>query len=395
VNDSVVAIDAGTVLSPFEEFKPGRVILRGQTIEAVGKTSDVAIPQQATRIQAAAFTLTPGFIDPHVHGSAGADVMDATSASMNTISANLSRHGTTSFLATTVSLPPTELTTAITRLGKIIGNTYAGAIPLGLHLEGPFINAARRGTHEATHVHKPDLHLLDEWVNASSGSLRLITVAPELEGALDVVRSAHREHIRVAMGHSDAGFEEAAAASDLGVHYAVHTFNAMRPFMHRDPGILGVALGDDRVYAEIITDGIHVSPEVLPIFMRLKGVRRFLLVTDAISATGMPDGEFKLGGKSVQVNRGVCRDAEGRLAGSTLTQDAALRNLLQWTSLSLQEAILGLTANPADALGLGPLGRIEAGAPADLVLLDNERRVHKTFVRGNLVFERQFQAEEP
>jgi N-acetylglucosamine-6-phosphate deacetylase len=389
VSESFLVIDAGTVLSPFEEFTPGRVLVRGHTIEAAGTRSDVPVPQGAERIHAEALTLTPGFIDPHVHGSAGADVMEATPAAINTISRYLSRHGTTSFLATTVSLPAPQLTAIVGDLAKALSNRFEGAVPLGIHLEGPFISASRRGTHSATHIQKPDAGLFADWIDASAGRVRLMTLAPELEGALELADRAQTAHVCIAMGHSDATFDEASAAADRGVHYAVHTFNAMRPFTHRDPGILALVLGDDRIYAEIIADGVHVSPEVFPVFMRSKGARRFILVTDAISATGMRDGNFKLGGKTVQVSHGICRDLEGRLAGSTLTQDVALRNLMQWTNVTLQEAVFGLTANPADALHLAPLGRIQPGAPADFVLLDSASQVEKTFVRGNLVFERQ------
>jgi N-acetylglucosamine-6-phosphate deacetylase len=188
------------------------------------------------------------------------------------------------------------------------------------------------------------------------------------------------------MGHSDASFSEAKAATDAGTRYAVHTFNAMRQFSHRDPGIVGAVLSDDRIFAEIIADGIHVAPEVVRIFARAKGPGRIILATDATSATGMPDGHYALGGNQVHVSGGICRDDEGRLAGSTLTQDQALRNLLSWCDMRLQDALLGLTVNPAEALSLEGRGRIEPGAWADMTLLDRNLRVVKTFVTGRLVF---------
>jgi len=190
------------------------------------------------------------------------------------------------------------------------------------------------------------------------------------------------------MGHSNASFDEAAAAVDNGTHYAVHTFNAMRAFSHRDSGIVGTVLSDDRVFAEIIADGIHVSPEVVRIFARSKGRERILLVTDAISATGMPDGIYGLGTDTVQVRGGVCRDDEGRLAGSTLTQDAALRNFIAYSGMRLDDALFGLTLNPARALKLEGRGCIEPGAHADLVILDDALRVMKTIAEGRLVYER-------
>jgi N-acetylglucosamine-6-phosphate deacetylase len=213
-------------------------------------------------------------------------------------------------------------------------------------------------------------------------------MAPELEGAAATSDLARRRSVIVAMGHSDASSAEASAAADKGTRYAVHTFNAMRPFTHRDPGIVGTVLGDDRIFAEIIADGIHVAPEAVRVFAKAKGPSRILLATDATSATGMPDGEYALGTNHVQVRGGVCRDKEGRLAGSTLTQDRALRNLLNWTGLRLSDALLSLTANPAEALSLEERGQIAPGALADLTLLDTNLEVARTYVGGALVFDR-------
>jgi N-acetylglucosamine-6-phosphate deacetylase len=190
------------------------------------------------------------------------------------------------------------------------------------------------------------------------------------------------------MGHSDASFEEARRAVLSGVGYAVHTFNAMRGFTHRDPGIIGAVLSDDRVFAEIIADGIHVDPSVIRIFARSKGKARVLLVTDAISATDMPDGRYRLGTGMLRVIDGVCRDSEGRLAGSTLTQEVALKNFVEWTSEALEDAILSLTLNPARALGLNKKGMLAPGTDADIVMIDENFRVMKTFVEGKLVFDR-------
>ena len=383
----ILVLDAGVVLTPFERFSPGRVILRNDRIEAAGLASDLALPPEAAHISAPDLTAVPGFIEPHIHGCGGADVMDATDASIATISRMLPRHGTTSFLPTTISMPIPKLDAAIERLGKILRNKFDGATPLGLHLEGPFISAGRRGTHDAAYVCLPDQKVLFEWITSSKGMLKLLTMAPELPGSPEVAEAARKAGLTVAMGHSDASFEEASLAADGGTRYAVHTFNAMRPFLHRDTGIVGTVLSDDRIFAEVIADGIHVNPEVVRILARSKGPRRVLLVTDAISATGMPDGRYSLGSQTVHVTGGTCRDAEGRLAGSTLTQDRALQNFIRWSGSTLQDALAGLTSNPAEALSLEGRGRIEAGAHADLTMFDNDLRVMKTIVGGQLVFD--------
>jgi len=388
VSDRLLAIDAGAVLSPADRFAPGRIIIRNGRIEGVGLLSDLRLPANADRIDASRLTVVPGFIDPHIHGSGGVDVMDASFASMNTISCALASHGTTAFLPTTVSASPEVLGGTLDRLSGLLQESFDGAQPVGVHLEGPFISAEKRGTHRASHVHAPDQSLLANWIVRANGTLKLMTMAPELDGAIKAAQFARTAGITVAMGHSNASFEEATSAADDGTHYAVHTFNAMRPFGHRDSGIAGAVLSDDRIFAEIIADGIHVSPEVVRIFARAKGRERIILVTDSISATGMPDGPYALGPVKVQVLSGVCRDGDGRLAGSTLTQDAALRNFIAYSGMRMEDALFGLTLNPARALKLEGRGCIEPGAHADLVMLDDELRVMKTICDGRLVFER-------
>jgi N-acetylglucosamine-6-phosphate deacetylase len=328
----------------------------------------------------------PGFIDPHIHGCGGIDVMEGTFESLNGISRTLVRYGTTSFLPTTVSSPPDVLTAAIEQLRAALSKPFDGALPLGIHLEGPFINSARRGTHQAANILAPDLALFEKWVNSPQGRVRLLTIAPELNGIEPLLRLAKDFNVTLAMGHSDATFAQARTAADQGVCYAVHTFNAMRAFAHRDPGIVGEVLDDSRIFAEIIADGIHVAETVVRIFARAKGKSGILLATDGISATGMPDGRYSLGKDLVDVRDGVCRNAEGRLAGSTLTQDAALRNFIQWTGWPLEEAVMGLTINPARALGLDNKGVLEPGADADVAILDQRLRVIATLVAGRVVF---------
>jgi len=389
VSDRVLVIDAGSILSPIEKFSPGRIVIRNGIIDAVGLLSDLRLPADSEHVDALRFTVVPGFIDPHIHGSGGADVMDATLASMNTISRTLASHGTTSFLPTTVSAPPEILGSTLDRLSPLLQESFEGAKPIGIHLEGPFISGQKRGTHRENNIRLPDQSLLSSWISRASGNLKLLTMAPELDGANPVADFARASGVTVAMGHSNASFEEAFAASENGTHYAVHTFNAMRGFSHRDSGIVGAVLSDDRIFAEIIADGIHVRPEVVRIFARSKGRERILLVTDAISATGMPDGTYNLGTDKVEVRAGVCRDNEGRLAGSTLTQDAALRNFVAYSGMRMDDAIFGLTWNPARALKLEGRGCIEPGAHADMVMLDDALRVVKTFSEGRLVFERQ------
>ena len=383
-----VAIDAGCLYTPERKFSPGRLLIEGKTISAVGVPESIRIPPNTNQIDASKLLVTPGFLDPHIHGCGGVDVMQATYDSLNAVSRILVRHGTTSFLPTTVSSAPDVLTNTVEQLGAAISKSFDGAEPLGIHLEGPFISEVKRGTHKASHVLAPDLDLFENWVRASGNTVRLLTIAPELNGTEPLEIMARHYDVTVAMGHSNATFDQARAAADRGICYAVHTFNAMRAFSHRDPGIVGEVLADDRVFAEIIADGIHVDEAVVRIFARAKGKPGVLLTTDAISATDMPDGQYSLGGETIEVIDGICRDAEGRLAGSTLTQEIAFRNFARWTEWPFEYALAGLTLNPARALKLHGKGVLEPGADADVVIMDEQFRIIKTLVAGRVVFER-------
>jgi N-acetylglucosamine-6-phosphate deacetylase len=229
-----IAIEAGTLLTPTERWSPGRVILDGPSIAEAGGR-DIRVPAGAQTVDASHLIVTPGFIDPHIHGAGGVDVMDGTHESLNAVSRIIARHGTTSFLATTVSSPIGVLTNAVEKLALLAGKPFDGAQPLGIHLEGPFISTTKRGTHRVENIAVPDPEVLRKWIRLSGSSIRLLTVAPELDGVDDVIGLAGDSGIVLAMGHSDATFEQARTAAGRGVCYAVHTFNAMREFSHRDP----------------------------------------------------------------------------------------------------------------------------------------------------------------
>jgi N-acetylglucosamine-6-phosphate deacetylase len=260
---------------------------------------------------------------------------------------------------------------------------------VGLHLEGPFISEVKKGVHPPAFIRNPSIRIFDELLRMSANTITLVTLAPELEGALEFIKSVRSKGVHVSLGHSNATFEETLWAIELGASQATHSFNAMRDFNHREPGILGAILTDSRVWAEIIADGVHVHPAVIDILIRCKGTRRTLLITDAITATGMPDGQYQLGELTVKVVQGVCRNLEGNLAGSTLTQDRALRNVIQWSKTPLEEAIPLCTVNPAEAIGIdSSKGSLEPGKDADLVVLDENLEVHATLSSGQWTYVR-------
>ncbi|MGH9962883.1 MAG: N-acetylglucosamine-6-phosphate deacetylase, partial [Pyrinomonadaceae bacterium] len=293
---------------------------------------------------------------------------------------------TTSYLATTVTASPITTIQAVESLGKLMQEEIEGARILGLHLEGPFISEKKRGVHPPEYIRNPSARIFDELVKMSNSQVKLITLAPENPGAREFIEHIRSKGIVVSLGHSNASCEVARQAILAGATNATHTFNAMRDFNHREPGILGAVLTDSRVWAELIADGVHVDPTAVEMLLRCKGTRKILLITDAIAATGMPDGDYQVGSVSVKVSQGVCRSPEGVLAGSTLTQDAALRNMVGWTGIPVEEAIYMLTRNPAESLGVsGSKGSVQPGKDADLVLLDDNLRVQATVCEGTLI----------
>ncbi|MGH9677102.1 MAG: N-acetylglucosamine-6-phosphate deacetylase, partial [Candidatus Acidiferrum sp.] len=256
---------------------------------------------------------------------------------------------------------------------------------LGIHFEGPFISAARRGVHPPEQIKLPSAEILEKFLHAAGGRAQILTLAPELLGAMPCIAAARKAGLVVAMGHTDATYEQARAAIAHGTRHAVHVYNAMRPFSHRDSGVIGAVLTSPEVSAELIADGVHVDEAAMRLLLQAKGAERVILVSDGISATGMPDGKYTLGKLEVTVSGGVCRNAEGRLAGSTLTLDRALRNIVA-LGTPLADAARMLTLNPASLLGMEfKKGSLRAGADADIVLLDEALQITNVWTRGAAV----------
>ncbi len=341
-------------------------------------------PQGHRLIDFPGATLAPGFLDVHIHGAKGHDVMEATPEALAAVGGFLASRGTGSFLATTVTAPVDVTLQSLSGLAKLLGRPpVAGeARPVGIHLEGPFLSHSKRGVHPPKSLLAPDISLFDRFWEAAEGQIRLMTLAPELPGAVELAAQATARGVRISVGHSNATAAETRAVIDAGAISATHTFNAMRPLDHREPGILGTVLTDDRLFAELICDGVHTAPEMVRLWWRAKGPARALLVTDAMSAAGMPDGEYQLGGFAVHVANGRAM-AEGVLAGSVLTLDRALLNFLAFTGATLEQGLRLLTANPAAMTGLGSqAGSLAPGQPASLVAVDAAGKLVGSIVNG-------------
>jgi N-acetylglucosamine-6-phosphate deacetylase len=333
-------------------------------------------------------TLGPAFFDVHFHGAKGHDVMEATPAAFDAIGGFLASRGTACFLATTVTAPLDVTLRSLAGLAKFVSRPPVAdhARAVGIHLEGPFLSHTKRGVQPAEHLLAPDIAVFDRLFAAAEGQVRLMTLAPELPGAVELAAHATARGVRVSLGHSNATAAETRAAIAAGAVSATHTFNAMRPLDHREPGILGTVLTEDSLFAELICDGIHVASEMVKLWSRAKGPERAILMTDAMSATGMPDGEYKLGGFTVQVAGGRAM-ARGVLAGSVLTLDRALANFVEFTSAPLEQALRLLTVNPAVMTGLGDLaGSVAVGQPANLVAVDRTGKLVGSIVNGQAAF---------
>lgn len=381
-----IAITAAALLTPQESVERPVLVLDGQVVREVFSRGNREIPQNCKVIDFGDDVLAPGFIDIHIHGGGGHDVMESDPEALPAVEALIAKHGVCSYFPTTVTAPLEGTLRSLDQLARAIetGNesrSAVGARPLGIHLEGPFISHDRRGVHPPADLLPPTMSAFERFWEAARGQIRLMTIAPELPGALEVIAAAAARGICVSLGHSDADYETTRAAIDAGASHATHTFNAMRPLSHRDPGIVGAVLTDDRVSADIIADGIHLDPAIVKLFLQSKGPDKAVLISDATAATGMPDGRYRLGALEVEVNDGKCL-SNGRLAGSVLTLDRAVRNGMQFAEWSLSAMVRAVTINPARITKAQRVGVLQTGSRADFVVLNRAGDVKRTVIGG-------------
>jgi N-acetylglucosamine-6-phosphate deacetylase len=381
------AFTARRLYTPVEEIQDPLLFVEDGLIREVSSRSKQEVPGNISLVDFGDVVLAPGFVDIHIHGGAGLDAMRALPSELPRLGRFLATHGVTGYFPTTVAAPLDATCAALGRLADAIeaadtGDGSAQARPLGIHLEGPFLSHKRRGVHPPENLLVPSIEIFERLWQAARGHVRVLTIAPEIPGAMEVIAEAARRKVCVSIGHSDAEMPIAVDAVSAGARHATHTFNAMRPLDHRDPGIIAEVLDDDRLTADIIVDGIHVAPPIVKLFLLAKGRERAVLITDAISATGMPDGRYQLGPIEVDVKDGKCT-SNGSLAGSVLTMDRAVRNVTQFSNWSLRDAVRAATLNAAKAVGLaGDHGILAAGSAADFNVLSQSGEVLKTILRG-------------
>ncbi len=384
---STLLIRNSTVCTPHDEFGDGGVFARDGVIEVAGPVGD--LPDAADEVvDVGGRIICPGFIDLQVNGGGGALLTeDATPEAVERMAQTYVRYGTTAIVPTVVTSGQEQMKRALSAVAEAMRTPGSGARVLGAHLEGPFISAKRRGAHAERFLQPPSVEAFQRLLEASESALRIITLAPELEGALELIGAARERGVVVSIGHTDATHEEARAGIDAGATMATHLFNGMRPLAHRDPGIVGAVLTDQRVIAGVIPDGVHVHPSILALIVEAKGPEYVAVVTDAMSVAGGEAAAFEIYGLRVEVRGGACYLPDGTLAGSALTMDRAVRNMHRFGSISLREAIQMATATPASVLSLDKeLGVLASGARADIVVCDQDANVWRVYVGGKLAY---------
>ncbi|MDO4303528.1 MAG: N-acetylglucosamine-6-phosphate deacetylase [Bacillota bacterium] len=321
-------------------------------------------------IDAAGMYVIPGLVDIHIHGAVGADFSDGDVEGLFRIARYLKSQGVTSFCPTSMTLPEEQLVKSFRTLEKLL-KADGIARPVGINMEGPFLAKAKKGAQKSTYLMEPDIDMFRRLQNASGGRIRLVTIAPELAGATKFIRELKNE-VTLSLGHTSADYDQAAAGFEAGAGHVTHLFNAMEPFLHRNPGLIGAAAERKDVYAELICDGIHVHPSAVRGAFALFGADRMILISDAMRAAGMEDGSYELGGQPVKKEGAYAALADGTLAGSVTNLADSLRNAVEF-GIPLTDALKAVTVNPARSIGLeGQIGQIRPGAEADIILMDRD-----------------------
>lgn len=387
--NSTFTLTHANVIIPNGVLYDGFVRIEDGIIACIGTWSEFAQSKQEAWSEGTINTkggwVLPGFIDLHIHGGSGADFMDAHAESYDKITKFHMEHGTTAMLATSITQSHQALDRVMTAVDVYIKQGMKYAQLIGVHLEGPFVNPTYKGAQNEIYMIDPQIDWFEDWHARFPRLMKQVSLAPERNNATKAIRWLRAHRINAAAAHTAATYEQIMAAAGAGLNQAVHTFNAMTPIHHRDPGVVGAVLTDDRITAEIIADGIHVHPACIKLVSRSKAPGKLVVITDAISAAGMPDGQYDLGGLAVTMKDDVCRLTEGgSLAGSTLTMIQAVKNMIQFTGLPLHEVSRLASLNPAQQIGIDSFtGSIEVNKQADLIWTDADLNMERVWVKGS------------
>lgn len=381
-----LVITNADIVTPFRIIKRGKVVVDGGKIAAIGNAEDIDTPKGCGVIDAEGMILTPGFVDLLVHGGGGCGFADMSMEAVENISQFFFKHGTTGLLAALYSKQEAELIADVDRIADFCEGAI-GSNVWGIHLEGPFINKEQHGAMNQDYLWQPDVEKWKRVFAASRGYVKLMTIAPELDGVDKVMREAATNGVVLSIGHSLATYQDVLNAIDNGAAHVTHMFNAMKPFHHRHPGVITGALLHNELKLELIADGIHVHPAVMKLIYRVKGEGGIILISDAIRACGMPDGEYTFMDQSIFVKEKRAYLKDGTLAGSTLTMEEAVKNMVKLVDVPLTDAVRMASLNGAKVLGLeNRKGILAVGKDADLVLLNQDFEVQMTIYEGNVKY---------
>lgn len=381
-----LALTKATLISPFNLVEDAVVLIKDQKILAAGPSSSVKIPPEFREIPLDGLLLAPGFVDQHVHGGGGASVMSGTMESLDEISRFHATHGTTSFLATTISGTPEQIDKVASAYKTLTNQEYKGARCLGLHLEGPFISPYFAGSHPSETLRQPCWEEITAIQKLSNSGIKLVTLAPELAGAPELATALTKANICCAIGHSNADYETTINAISLGFRSVTHCYNQLTPFNHYAPGVIGAAFTNDQLSIELIVDDAHLHRSAVEIAWRCKGPEGIILVTDAVAPTGMPDGVYPTPDGPLTLEGGAIRNQNGKLVGSALTMEQAVKKMLELTECGLTDAFRMATYNPAKLLGINKhKGSLYPGKDADLIALTTDLEVIMTMIGGEVI----------
>ena len=373
------------IITPYEVLKDYGVIINDGVITKVD-LEERLIDSNELVIDGQGNYLSPGFIDIHNHGNSGSDVMDGDENSLDKMGAYHLSNGITSYLGTVITSSYEDMVNAMKNMCNY-NNKDDKAQLIGVHLEGPFFDKSKKGAQPEKYIKAPDLEEIKAILDITKDKMKMVSLAPELEGALEVIEYLSKKGVTAAVAHTNATYDQAIGGINAGITVATHLYNGMRSFNHREPGVIGAVLNDDRVFCEIIYDRYHLHDGAVHIALKMKGYDKIILVSDAMRAAGLPDGEYTLGIQKVNVVDGAARIESGNLAGSTLNLRQGVYNMIKYLNIPIHQVVKMASLNPAKAINMDDkLGSIDVGKRADLLLFDQDINIKKVILGGNVVF---------